>query len=34
VNITRSEIVTVGELVALLAGYPPQTRVRPAVAPG
>ena len=30
----RSEIVTVGELVAVLAGYPPQTRVRLAVAPG
>ena len=30
----RSEIVTVGELVAVLAGYPPQTRVWLAVAPG
>ena len=30
----RAEITTVGELVAALAGYPPQTRVRLAVAPG
>ena len=30
----RSEITTVGELVAALTGYPPDTRVRLAVAPG
>jgi len=30
----RSEITTVGELVAALAAYPSQTRVRLAVAPG
>ena len=30
----RAEITTVGELVAALAAYPPQTRVQLAVAPG
>lgn len=30
----RSEITTVGELVAALAGYPPEIGVRLAVAPG
>ena len=30
----RPEITTVGELVAVLTAYPPQTRVRLAVAPG
>jgi hypothetical protein len=30
----RSEITTVGELAAALAGYPPDTAVRVAVAPG
>jgi hypothetical protein len=30
----QAEITTVGELVAALAAYPPQTRVRLAVAPG
>ena len=30
----RSEITTVDELVAALAAYPPETRVRLAVAPG
>jgi hypothetical protein len=30
----RAEITTVGELVAALTGYPPQTRVQLAVAPG
>jgi hypothetical protein len=34
VSPARSEIVTVGELITVLAGYPPQTRVRLAVAPG
>jgi hypothetical protein len=30
----RSPITTVGELVDALTGYPPDTRVRLAVAPG
>ena len=30
----RAEITTVGELVAALAAFPPQTRVQLAVAPG
>jgi hypothetical protein len=30
----RAEIATVGELVAALTPYPPQTRVQLAVAPG
>jgi hypothetical protein len=30
----RAEITTVGELVAVLAAFPPQTRVQLAVAPG
>jgi hypothetical protein len=34
VSPVRSEIVTVGEPVTVLVGYPPQTRVRLAVAPG